>query len=397
MNSKEEYSEFRVFSCASVVKKLAPLELIRNVLSPSTTDLNEWKLYLSDDSFYQFMGREGLVGLVYHRFHQGMNEKILSRWRQGYLSTASYNILLLNELIELYKVFQKEQIEPILLKGTALFFSIYRESLGIRPVCDVDMHVQSGHLEQLKLCLNHFQFVQSINYPTTFTKNLLSENLIVDIHTELINIDRVSSRKYLPIQISDISKQKIIFENAVFWVPQDEDHFVYLSAHLVLHHGMERALWLWDLIQISNSKHFNWDKALERTMEWHVEKIMYFTLLKLQLVAPENVPEHILKQLQPQKYAWMEKKCWDMAVSHSYIPNIRYALTFFLFDHLKYKLVYLRELLLPASDGLKAFLNSRQNTSLIGIIISYLQLWVKIMGWSLRWIRAVLVKQCFDK
>ena len=149
LNSKEEYSGFRVFSCASVVKKLAPLELIRNVLSPSTTDLNEWKLYLSDDSFYQLMGREGLVGLVYHRFHQGMDEKILSRWRQGYLSTASYNILLLHELIELYKVFQKEQIEPILLKGTALFFSIYRESLGIRPVCDVDMYVQSEHLEQL--------------------------------------------------------------------------------------------------------------------------------------------------------------------------------------------------------------------------------------------------------
>lgn len=370
----------------------SPLELIKGVLYPSNTDIKDWDFYLADDSFYQLMVKEGLVGLVYHRFHHGIDEKILSKWRQPYLSTASYNILLLHELIGLYKVFQKEQIEPVLLKGTALFFSIYRENLGVRPLCDVDMYIQSGHLEKLKLCLKHFQFVQSPNYSTTFTKNLPNGNLIVDIHTELINIDRVSSRKYLPIQISNISRRRIIFEDAVIWVPEDEDHFIYLSAHLVLHHGMERALWLWDLAQISSSKDFNWDKVLKRTMEWHAEKIMYFTLLKLQQVAPENVPHNILKQLQPQKYAWMEKRCWDMAVFHSYIPNIRYALTFFLFDNLKYKLFYLKELLFPASDGLMAFLNSRQNTSRMGIVISYLQLWVKIIGWSLRWIWAIKIK-----
>src|SRR3990172_13140038 len=176
------------------MKKTASLELIKNVFSPSNTELKEWEMYLADDSFYQLMEQEGLVGLVYHKFQQGMDEKILSRWRQAYLSTASYNILLLHELVELYKVFQKEQIEPVLLKGTALFFSIYRESLGIRPVCDVDMYVQSEHLDQLKLCLKDFQFVKSINYPTTFTKNLPSGNLIVDIYQFSMNIHNQISR-----------------------------------------------------------------------------------------------------------------------------------------------------------------------------------------------------------
>src|SRR3989338_3131706 len=187
------------------MKKTASLELIKNVLSSSNTDLKEWELYLSDNSFYQLMEQEGLVGLVYHKFQQGMDEKILSRWRQAYLSTTSYNILLIHNLVELYKVFQRYQIEPILLKGAALFFGIYRENLGVRPVCDVDIYIQSGHLEQLKLCLKHFQFVQSLYYSTSFTKNLLYGNLIVDIHTELISIDRVPSRRYLPVKISNLS------------------------------------------------------------------------------------------------------------------------------------------------------------------------------------------------
>src|SRR3990172_32475 len=188
------------------MKKTASLELIKNVFSPSNTELKEWEMYLADDSFYQLMEQEGLVGLVYHKFQQGMDEKILSRWRQAYLSTASYNILLLHELVELYKVFQRYQIEPILLKGAALFFGIYRDNLGVRPLCDVDMFIQSGHLEQLKSCLKDFQFVQSPYYPTTFTKNLSSGNMVVDIHTELISIDRVPSRRRLPIQISNLSK-----------------------------------------------------------------------------------------------------------------------------------------------------------------------------------------------
>ena len=373
-----------------MVKKLAPLELIKNVISPSNTELKEWELYLSDNSFYQFMGEEGLAGLVYHRFHQKMDEKILSRWRQAYLSTASYNILLLHELVELYKVFQRYQIEPILLKGAALFFGIYRDNLGVRPLCDVDMFIQSGHLEQLKSCLKDFQFVQSPHYTTTFTKKLSYGNMVVDIHTELISIDRVPSRRRLPIQISNLSKCKVNFDDAVLWIPQDEDHFTYLSVHLVLHHGMERALWLWDLAQISSSKHFNWDKVLERTKEWHAEKIMYFTLVKLQQMAHANIPHNILKQLQPQKITWLEQKCWGMGVSHLCIPNLRYALTFFLFDNLKDKLVYLKELLFPASDVLKAFFRSDQNTRRTGIVILYLQMWVKIMAWSSRWIWAFL-------
>ena len=372
------------------MKKTASLELIKNVFSPSNTELKEWEMYLADDSFYQLMEQEGLVGLVYHKFQQGMDEKILSRWRQAYLSTASYNILLIHHLVELYKVFQRYQIEPILLKGAALFFGIYRDNLGVRPLCDVDMFIQSGHLEQLKSCLKDFQFVQSPHYTATFTKKLSYGNMVVDIHTELISIDRVPSRRYLPIQISNLSKCKVIFDDAVLWIPQDEDHFTYLSVHLVLHHGMERALWLWDLAQISSSKHFNWDKVLERTKEWHAEKIMYFTLVKLQQMAHANIPHNILKQLQPQKITWLEQKCWGMGVSHLCIPNLRYALTFFLFDNLKDKLVYLKELLFPASDVLKAFFRSDQNTRRTGIVILYLQMWVKIMAWSSRWIWAFL-------
>lgn len=373
-----------------MVKKLAPLELIKDVFSPSNKDLKEWEMELSDDSFYQLMEQEGLVGLVYHRFQEGMGEKILSRWRRAYLSTASYNTLLLHELVELYKVFQRHQIEPILLKGTALFFGIYRENLGVRPLCDVDMSIQSGHLEQLKLCLKDFQFVQSPYYLTTFTKKLPYGNMVLDIHTDLISIDRVPSRSHLPIQISNFAKCQIVFEEAAIWIPKDEDHFIYLCVHLTLHHGMEHALWLWDLAQISGSKDFNWDKVLERTREWHVEKIMYFTLLKLQQVRAENIPEHILKQLQPQRYSWIEKKCWDMGVSHMCIPNLRYALTFFLFENAKDKLVYLKDLLFPESSALKTFFHSNQNTHRAGIVILYLRMWVKIMIWSCRWILAIL-------
>jgi len=125
LNSKEEYSEFRVFSCASVVKKLAPLELIRNVLSPSTTDLNEWKLYLSDDSFYQFMGREGLVGLVYHRFHQRMDEKILSRRKKGFSNPymeyliESKKINLIKEVNEQTGIFKREILEQHIQKASS--------------------------------------------------------------------------------------------------------------------------------------------------------------------------------------------------------------------------------------------------------------------------------------
>jgi len=371
--------------------KPPPLELIKKVLSPSSTDLKEWEMYLTDDSFYQFMEKEGLVGLAYHHFHQRMDEKILSRWRQTYLSTASYNILLIHELVELYKVFQRYQIEPLLLKGTALFFSIYRENLGVRPVCDVDIYIQSGHLEQLKLCLKHFQFVQSLYYSTSFTKNLLYGNLIVDIHTELISIDRVPSRRYLPVKISNLSICNVVFEGVNIWVPQDEDHFIYLSAHFVLHHGMEHAMWLWDLAQISSSKHFNWDKVLERAKEWRAEKIIYFTLLKLQQVTSINVPHHILNQLKPRRYAWIEKKCWDMAVSHLCIPNLRYALTFFIFENLSDKLFYLKELLFPASGALRAFFHSYHNTHRTGIVL-YLQMWVKIMAWSSRWVWTILRK-----
>ncbi|GJM15795.1 MAG: hypothetical protein DHS20C13_11220 [Thermodesulfobacteriota bacterium] len=100
---------------------------------------NQWKTSVDLDNVDP--GSYRLFPLLYFNLNsQGIEDPMMNIFKWVYTKTAENNQILVKNLAQLLKEFNKSSLETILLKGTALITTCYKD-YGLRPMMDADLLV----------------------------------------------------------------------------------------------------------------------------------------------------------------------------------------------------------------------------------------------------------------
>jgi hypothetical protein len=261
---------------------------------------------------------EGLAGLLYHHLNNLDRQSHLPETALQYL-TANYNrttrntLAIVSKIAELAAKFKQARIPVIALQGLSIV-KLYQHP-GLRGMEDADLMVKPDHKEALKELLIEAGYRPVPTYPDFLSK----DGFLIDIHTHLLNLDRIRNRRYVfPEDLSPM------WDRAVSFFDQQEgllrlephDNFVALCAH-ALKHSYSRLIWLVDLHEsliLLTDKPDGWEKLFERARFWKQEKVVLYALILIERIINTNIPLQAKLELGLQNLTVIEKHLLDLKI-----------------------------------------------------------------------------------
>jgi hypothetical protein len=254
---------------------------------------------------------EGASGLLYRNMKRlgGLDvpQPVLARLEDAYSQTRKTSLSAVRSAKKLSCEFQRAGLSGIALQGMSLL-DLYTDP-GLRPLGDIDILVKGTDRVRIDRMLYKMGFrVSDPTHPELFCKG----TLWVDIHTHLLNLDRIRTRQYLfPSDLSPLWKRAIplFAESTGLLRPDPLDNIVALSAHS-LKHGYSRTIWLVDLYELLRAQthsHEAWKAVIDRTRFWGQEKTVLFGLMVLEGLMGMQVPGWVTRELGSSRLGSVEK------------------------------------------------------------------------------------------
>ena len=317
---------------------------IKKTLSP---DLN-WAY------FFERANNKGVASLVYKSL-SGIDyarsivpETILARLASCYYNVASRNTLLTEKLAAILDYFQKERIEIILLKGMALVQTIY-PNIALRPIYDIDILIRPQDFAVVKAGLGELGYFNSVFYREDFYQ----DNIMVDVHEELINITRIKSRrKAHRIDMDEVWRRSLAIEinGQKARILSAEHSLMELCLHLTFHHGLQGLIWFVDIARLVEyyKNEIDWNRFIKETSDYRINKPVYYALFYVSKILKQDIPEYVLSQLRPRRQNFLERKIFNMILSGRPLENTRFFFTLINLETFLDKIFFLREIALPS-------------------------------------------------
>ncbi len=244
------------------------------------------------DNLQRIIDRESLAPLLYH-LSKGKNIVPISvedKWRNSYYYHGCRNALLLKELAKILDKLRLAGVNTIVLKGAALAELVYGD-IAARPMSDLDLLIHPEDLSLTRQILAELGYHPiGVDMQVGFTEEFRNEEIFyqrglvdtyIDLHWRLI---------------APIYYQRT-FDKDWFWqtslstkVNQTpamvlglEAQIVYLCAHLMLHHGGESLLWLYDVAKVIDlyQKEIDWQEIINKTKEYDLALSVKEILIQL--------------------------------------------------------------------------------------------------------------------
>jgi len=317
---------------------------IKKTLSP---DLN-WAY------FFEQANNQGVASLIYKSL-SGIDyarsivpETILARLASCYYNVASRNTLLTEKLAAILDYFQKERIEIILLKGIALIQTIY-PNIALRPIYDIDILIRPQDFAVVKAGLEELGYFNSVFYREDFYQ----DNIMVDVHEELINMTRIKSRrKAHRIDMDEVWRSSLAIEinGQKARILSPEYSLMELCLHLTFHHGLQGLIWFVDIARLIEyyKNEIDWNRFIKETSDYRINKPVYYALFYVSKILKQDIPEYVLSQLRPQRQNFLERKIFNMILSGRPLENTRFFFTLINLETFLDKIFFLREIALPS-------------------------------------------------
>jgi predicted house-cleaning noncanonical NTP pyrophosphatase (MazG superfamily) len=349
-----------VYSLAKVDIDANTNQEIKKILSPG---LN-WAY------FFEQANNQGVAALVYKSL-SGIDyaralvpETILARLASCYYSVACRNTLLTEKLSAILDYFQKARIEIILLKGMALIQTIY-PNIALRPIYDIDILIHPQDFAFAKAGLEALGYLNSAFYREDFYQ----DNIMVDVHEELINITRIKSRrKAHRIDMDEFWKNSLAIEinGQGARILSPEHTLMELCLHLTLHHGLQGLVWFVDIARLVEyyKNEIDWNKFIKETSDYRINRPVYYALFYVNKILRQDIPEYVLNQLKPERQNLLERKIFNLILSGRILENIRFFFTLTTMENLWDKLSFFRDITFPSTKTLSAKYNISSRASL---------------------------------
>lgn len=227
-------------------------------------------------------------------------ERIFCKTRNDTIGTMDEMEALSNRLVQV-------GIPVVALQGLSLV-KLYKY-YGLRPLSDVDLMVQSCHRGRL------FELLRELGYRvpvSTYPALLYKNGRWLDIHTHILNLERVQSRRYIfPENINYMWQRALSFfdDHKGMLTLNPFDNFIALSAH-ALKHSYSRIIWLVDLhetLLILVKEPEAWNKIVQYARFWRQEKVVLYALILLEKIFGLKVSSGVKRELGIHHLNFVEK------------------------------------------------------------------------------------------
>lgn len=260
---------------------------------------SDWEILL------EASGQHGVAPLLYHRLKTVHSDipipaNVTGRLRQAYLENAARNMGLYYQLGKLLKLFRRDNISVIALKGAHLATAVYRD-IALRPMGDIDLLVKQRDLLRVQEILVEQGYIASTedtgcaqeHLPPYYKKG----SLPVEIHFHIVGPPfslRVDVEKlWVRAQMSSIQGIEVL-------TLCPEDLLLHLCMHISLHHTFDNGIRpLFDISQTVEhyAETLDWEQLLDRSKEWGVSRCVSLPFFFAKRFAGAPIPGQIMKEL----------------------------------------------------------------------------------------------------
>lgn len=255
---------------------------------------------INEEFFFALVQRHRVLPIVYYNLQrENRISKDLKEKLKKLAEDNQFNALqsrLMQHRIE--KELKRKDFKGFFLKGVKLA-ELYYGDPGFRHVMDLDCWVEESAIMYLtqwlyeegyvsvpdvrKLNAKQLAFIKRTDHDIQFLTEKAGLPLVIELHWKL----RGSLGGF------NLNPDK----------PMNEvDHFLYLCTHGT-EHGWFRLKWLFDLPQIMDRVVFDWVQVRERALVLDCLDHLEITMLVLDAFLNEPIPDAILADLEPHRYA----------------------------------------------------------------------------------------------
>ena len=272
------------------------------------SDIFRWLCHLPKQRFdteqlklrLPFLQSEGMAGVAYRALGDRQIEAgVRQRLSGTYHWAVKQNLIHLDFIKRLEHQLSGTAVDVMVIKGGALLHHVYPH-VGARPMEDVDLLVRPSRYRQLADQLEKMGFRQN----PLRTYSFVNSRMRLDIHTDMLNTDRIASRSgLLPAGMQPIWRNALPWDNGYRRVrrPDDVDHILILCQHLLKHYFC-RLIWFEDLRRLLDGRNEQFFLRLRnRAAELKQEKPLAYCMYLLRHLIGSSLPlSSALKALCPQ-------------------------------------------------------------------------------------------------
>jgi hypothetical protein len=299
--------------------------------------------------------KEGVAGLLYHHVKNldlvcHLPQSVARRLENIYRGITNNTLGIIMEVRALSARLAQTWIPVLVLQGVSII-KLYRDP-GLRPLGDIDLMVEPQHKERLKELLKESGY--KALYPT-YPDILCKTNVLIDIHTHILNLERIQSRRYLfPEDLAPMWERAVPFSDGSDGLLRLDpyDNFIALGAH-TLKHSYSRLIWLADLhesLMKLTIRPGGWEKLVEYARFWRQEKVILYSLLIIEGVFSIKYPGWVKSEFGINRLRILEKYVIRLKLKGLPTEDICDSLCLFAIKEFRHKIRFLKETLFPKAE-----------------------------------------------
>ncbi|MDD5084858.1 MAG: nucleotidyltransferase family protein [Candidatus Omnitrophica bacterium] len=260
-----------------------------------------------------------------------------------YRSNLANNIFLMKELAKILELFSGVGMRCIVLKGTSLIGSVYKNP-ALRPMADIDLLVDENNLTRIKKLLESTGFAQVQGGDPAFIKKEMFVTRL-DFHTDIWYHPRETLSW-------ELAKPADIEGRSCLMLPPEES-LIYTVAHSGVRDGRISRITLLDLALIieNTGESFDWRKILKKASEYNLKTPVALILKRMAEDIQTEVPEWVLNELGRDSF--LNKKIYSFIVNRPPVDNIGHFLIPWSKKGIVNKIKFLFPFFLPSPSFIK--------------------------------------------
>jgi len=322
------------------------------------------------DRFRDVVTRAGLAGLILERTAQlevPWPDRVRVSLQRVAMLVAANNLAIAEETSRLVGVLSEARIPAMLLKGAALNLTVY-DRPNLRPMGDADLLVHCGDAERAvhvllqNGCRSGAPLLRSDFFPKYYYETELTAGTARPVRIDL------HARPFRPLCLART------IPDAAFWdsprvarlghvevlIPRPEIMFIHLAAHAAFH-GCSRLVWLYDIRRLVEryGSVTDWDEVGRLTCRWRLSPAVSTALTRARTLFGEVCPDALTRTLELHRSDWRDRLTLSHAPRDARAPLAHVAVNVLCAPGWRFKLGYLRAVLLPGRAHLAGMYRRR--------------------------------------
>ncbi len=300
-----------------------------------------------DLAFWYMLRSEGIFFCVWQKLSSSQRALIPQEIMNGMderMRNASA-LRMKHALGHILRALNEAEIPVICLRGQAMAEALYEPS-SMRVFTDFDILYQEENSLILKQVLgSELGYMPPEKFPSMFKKG----DLVIDLHTEPLGIERMHAWAHLtPLRADDFfahTQEGVLAGEPALQV-HPRVNLPYLCFH-AMKHSFDRLIWLYDIALLANQLcEEDWHEVLQGIHDYRLERPCFYALSYVQKHLDAAVPDAVLNEICPDM-GLIERRLFARHMDFEVIPYLAERLFARMQPDWKHRLIFWKETIYP--------------------------------------------------